>query len=51
MNYAPDRWCFECKRARPKDEFVPLTRNSPRVVCADCKERIEKLRESIKPIP
>lgn len=47
MNHDPMRFCFECKQMKPAKDFRPLSRTpgkQPRSACAQCFDRLEKIR-------
>ncbi len=46
MNHDPMRFCFECKQMKPAKDFRPLSRTpgKPRSACAQCFDRLEKIR-------
>jgi len=47
MNYDPMRFCFECRKMKPKKGFRPLSRGpgNPRLACAACFDNVEALRK------
>ena len=47
MNYDPMRFCFECKKLKPTKGFRPLSRTprNPRVVCDECFDKVEAIRQ------
>lgn len=49
MNHDPIRYCWECKRPRPRKGFRALSTNGPaRFACSDCYDLIKAKRKAVR---